>query len=84
MDRSEQKSFFRWLDSASDQELQQRLLALESISYRLTDPDVIREFHWIKGKVLEEMDVRKQCDEVSNRLLDSPEKDAKQKSDNSQ
>jgi hypothetical protein len=84
MDRSEQKSFFRWLDSASDRELQQRLLALESISYRLTEPDVIGEFNWIKGKVLEEMDARKQCDEMSARMLESPAKEIKPKSDNSQ
>lgn len=77
MDRAEQKSFFRWLDTATDQELQQRLLALESISYRLTDPDVIREFNWIKSKVLEEMDVRKQCEDVSRRLLEAPEKNPK-------
>lgn len=74
MDRTEQKSFFRWLDTVTDQELQQRLLALESIFYRLTDPDVIREFNWIKSKVLEEIDVRKQCEEISRRLLESPGK----------
>lgn len=77
MDTSEQKSFFRWLDTATDQELQQRLLALESISYRLTDPDVIREFNWIKSKVLEEIDVRRQCEDLSGRLLEAPERNPK-------
>ncbi|MFC1337406.1 MAG: hypothetical protein G8D89_16430 [gamma proteobacterium symbiont of Clathrolucina costata] len=69
MDKSEQKALYRWLDTATDQELQQKLLDLESISLRLTEPDVIREFHWIKSKVLEEIDVRKRCKAAKSEVI---------------
>jgi len=75
MDKSEQKSFFRWLDTASDEELQRRLLALESISCRLTEPDVIRECRWVKSQVIEEIDIRKRCENVSGKLLTAPDKE---------
>jgi len=76
MDKSEQKALFRWLDTASDKELQQRLMDLESISCRLTEPDVIREFRWVKSKLLEEIDIRRQCQNRSN-LLEAPGKESR-------
>ncbi len=64
MDRDDARSILRWLDTASDKELQQRLLDLEGLSHRLTEPDVLRDLRWIRKCILEEMDLRRRFQAV--------------------
>ncbi|MBC8509437.1 MAG: hypothetical protein HOM14_03820 [Gammaproteobacteria bacterium] len=66
---NERKSYLRWLDTASIPELERKLIRLESIEFRLTDPDVIAEYNWIKGKLIEEMDIRRQLGDMENLLV---------------
>ena len=58
MDKSERKAFFRWLDSESDGGLQRKLLALDSISFRLTEAAVLAEYNWMKKEILLELKAR--------------------------
>ncbi len=61
MDKDERRAYLRWLDSASSLELEQKLLALEAISYRLTEDNVISEFNWMKKEIFGEIDARNQA-----------------------
>lgn len=60
MDQSARKALFKWLDTASDQQLQHKLLSLELIFCKLTDPNVIKDFYWVKAKIIEELDAREE------------------------
>ncbi len=58
MDKAERKAFFRWLDSESDGGLQRKLLALDSILFRLTEAAVLAEYNWMKKEILLELKAR--------------------------
>ena len=58
MDKSERKAFLRWLDSESDAGLQKKILAMESILFRLTEAAVLAEYNWMKKEILLEMKAR--------------------------
>lgn len=58
MDESDKKSFFRWLDQATDLEIQSRLMSLEAVGFRLTEPEVIQEYRWQRKMFLSEIDAR--------------------------
>ena len=58
MDKTERKAFFRWLDSESDGGLQRKLLALDSILFRLTEAAVLAEYNWMKKEILLELKAR--------------------------
>lgn len=58
MDKAERKAFFRWLDSESESGLQKKLLAMESILFRLTEAAVLAEYNWMKKEILLELKAR--------------------------
>ena len=58
MDKAERKAFFRWLDSEIDGGLQRKLLALDSILFRLTEAAVLAEYNWMKKEILLELKAR--------------------------
>jgi len=60
VDKAERKAFFRWLDSESDEGLQKKLLAMESILFRLTEAAVLAEYNWMKKEILLEMKAREE------------------------
>lgn len=60
MDNTEKKAFRRWMYTASDRELQQKVLALTQIYPRLKEPDVRADCRWLKWKMVGEIDARNQ------------------------
>lgn len=68
MDDSDKKSFFRWLDQASDLELQLKLMSLETVGFRLTEQEVIHEYQWRKKMFLAEIDARSQVKRLSSQM----------------
>lgn len=59
MDKYERKAFFRYLETAKTDELQMKLVKLQSLLVRLSEPDAKAEADWLIKETQLEIDARK-------------------------
>jgi len=60
MDRAEKKAWFRFLDQASDEELERARVSLKGDLELVTYPDARWEINWRNRRLREEIDARAQ------------------------
>lgn len=60
MDREEKRSFKRWLETAKDAELQKIYLQLLRTETTFTDEGAISDIRYMKGRIIEEIDARRE------------------------
>ena len=59
MDKYERKAFFRYLESAKTDELQMKLVKLQSLLDQLSEPNARAEAEWLIKETQFEIEVRK-------------------------
>lgn len=60
MDREEKRAFKRWLNLASEKELQTALIQLQALEARFTEASARSEARYLKHGILKEMDARRE------------------------
>lgn len=61
MDKDERKSFFRFLNSASNAEIERKMMGLVLIASKLTDPVAIEQYQWMLSQMNLELDARREA-----------------------
>ncbi len=59
MNRNDKKSFYRYSDSASERELESKLIQLQSLFLKLKQPETIADAEWMVREISLELDARR-------------------------
>ncbi len=59
MNKDDKKSFYRYVNSASEQELEDKLIKLQSLLIKLQQPETIAEAEWMIRELCFEIDARR-------------------------
>jgi len=59
MNKDDKKSFSRYVNSASEQELEDKLIKLQSLLIKLKQPETIAEAEWMIREICLEIDARR-------------------------
>lgn len=59
MTKDDRKSFVRYVNSASEQELEDKLIKLQSLIIKLKQPETIAEAEWMIREICLEIDARR-------------------------
>jgi hypothetical protein len=59
MSKHDKKSFYRYVNSASERELEFKLLQLQSLLIKLKEPETISEAEWMIREISLELDARR-------------------------
>lgn len=67
MDKFEKRAFKLWLNTASDREIQMKLLRLETLKIQFTEENVLAEYCYLRNEILREVDARRQIDKLTKK-----------------
>ena len=59
MSKHDRKSFYRYADSASDRELEFKLIQLQTLLIKLKEPETIADAEWMIREIGLELDARR-------------------------
>ena len=59
MTKNERKSFYRYVNGASESELEDKLIKLQSLLIKLKQPETIAEAEWMIRELCFEIDARR-------------------------
>lgn len=59
MIKDERKSFYRYVNGASESELEDKLIKLQSLLIKLKQPETITEAEWMIREICLEIDARR-------------------------
>ena len=59
MSKHDKKSFYRYVNSASERELEFKLIQLQSLLIKLKEPETISEAEWMIREISLELDARR-------------------------
>ena len=59
MSKHDRKSFYRYADSASDRELEFKLIQLQTLLIKLKEPETITDAEWMIREIGLELDARR-------------------------
>lgn len=59
MNRNDKKSFYRYSDSASERELESKLIQLQSLLLKLKQPETIADAEWMAREISLELEARR-------------------------
>jgi hypothetical protein len=59
VNRNDKKSFYRYSDSASERELESKLVQLQSLLLKLKQPETIADAEWMAREISLELDARR-------------------------
>ena len=59
MNKTERRDFFRYLNSASDLELEQKLIKIQALQFQLREESTQAEAEWMYGCIIEELNARR-------------------------
>lgn len=58
------KEVYYWLETASDEQLQHMLGTSKEMLSMLTDPEQVSSLKWLRAKVIEEINARREAKQV--------------------
>jgi hypothetical protein len=59
MDKNDRKSFYRFAESASNLELEAKLIQIHNLILKLTESSTISDSNWMIKEIILELDARK-------------------------
>lgn len=59
MNKDDKKSFYRYINNASEHELEDKLIRLQSLLIKLKQPETIAEAEWMIREICFEIDARR-------------------------